>query len=327
MAKRRWKTQAVFIELESAYLTKETLVGADAIRLMEPATFSIEETDNGSREDWPNIVSTPLDDLAPTGVVGVLSGRSPLAGAGSAFDDSTVYPMLHDLLLSMQLVATVDTTPGSETVSYAPALQDPVGVTAGFLVDGHMHHLVGAVGTGKIVLVAGARAVLEWELRGLYESPATSALVPDFTGEVNAPVIKDASWDWNSQADLVQEFSLDIANNVVALPSINAASVGDSGGGHAGFSVPTRLPVFSFNPESPLVSTYDYWADKLARTRRAFSAGVIGDTQYNRITLSGGGQIREIDKGDRDGWAILTINGICTSSDDATEDAFTLLFT
>ncbi len=332
MAKRRWLVQAVYVEKEGTYLTPETLEAADAVRLVEPATMSDPEPlDDGNREGWPHDGAIALPDLPPLGLKATVSGRTPLVGADTAYDDSSVYPAVHDLMLASQCTATVDTTPSSESVIYKPGTQDTVGITLGLVIDGQIHKVIGAVVDWTIVLEFGRRAILEWTATGLYEAPtdsgAEASLTGDYSAWINASVVKNAAFTWNSYSALASRFSFSLGNNIVMLPSVNQDEVGDEGGGIAGFGVPTRAPTFEFDPESPLVSTYDFYGDRDARTERALSFGPVGATQYNMITVTApAAVIRQATPGDRDGWKIVTVSGALFDSTIGNDDAFELKF-
>lgn len=144
-----------------------------------------------------------------------------------------------------------------------------------------LHKITGARGNVEITLTAGQMAKLGFTFRGKYNAPADVAKPSTPTFEtVLPPIVRSAGFTLNSVSTLVvQEMSLDTANEIVDQDDINDAT------GVASILISSRRPTGRFNPEAVMSTTYNFHSDWINATARALSV-VVGSEAGNKCTIT-----------------------------------------
>jgi hypothetical protein len=201
-----------------------------------------------------------------------------LKGSGTAGTASRI----GDLLEACSMAETVS---AGSSVIYVPTSSSQKSITL-YVYDNDsssavLHKITGAVGSFTIKMTAGDYATLNFSFKGLYNAPTDVALISAPTYETTTPpIVQNASLTLNSLTTLVvQELSLDLANEIAERDDISAATAIKA------FNVANRKPKGKFNPEAMLVASYGFWADWVASSQRALSA-VLGATAGNIVTIT-----------------------------------------
>lgn len=219
----------------------------------------------------------------------------------------------------LQACGMSETVVSSTSVTYKPTSSNLKSCTLYIYVDGKRHIVTGAVGTFKVTATAGSQAMLEFTMTGMYADPTDTSLVsPTFESTVDSvPLVKSAGLTLNSVDLVVNEFTLDMGNNVVPRPSVNAAYA------IAGFHITDRQPVATIDPESELIATYDYRSDVLDTPRNLHLTvgSTAGNTCYLEVPSF---NTTDIEYGDRDQTLIEVITGQCAADTDAGDDELTI---
>ncbi|KKN35920.1 hypothetical protein LCGC14_0778910 [marine sediment metagenome] len=274
--------EAVAAKVESAYRTDPVPAAAtDIIRLAEPflQSFEIEHLAPNRRE---SVMSGGLAPVAP----GVPQGRvargrlvAEVRGAGSAYSSSNL-PEVDACVRAGGYAATVDETPGTESVTYVRA------------DTGHESMALYIWGEGNLFKVVGVRTAIEWLatngehslfafdwLGFLDDDPATAAKPQEtFVTAVQQSAVGMAfavgSWSpdhstgtWRSGAELV------------AIPSANHST------GWSEIAISRFNPELEFSAQTVPLATYDPYADFKAATARQID-WTIGGSQYNQADLA-----------------------------------------
>ncbi len=216
-----------------------------------------------------------------------LSPRSPVIGAGwfeisfitelHASGTKDTAPRIGDLFEACGMAETIN---GGTSVVYAPASTSLKSCTIYVYTDGLLHQFHGCVGSFRILIVVGDTAKVEWRFFGEYETPTDVSIPGSVTYDTpTPPSVVSASFLFDSVSFEVQQLEIDLAAVVARRPSINEAF------GVKGFTTVGREPKGSFNPESVLIATYDFFTEWRNSVQNAISVN-IGDTTGNKWTIS-----------------------------------------
>lgn len=237
-----------------------------------------------------------------------------LVGSGAA----ATAPRLGALLQACGFAETVNSP---TDVTYAPSSTSLKSVTLYIYMDGLLHQVHGAVGTFKLTCAAGQPAILDFTFMGLYEDKTDTAIAsPTYESTVDdIPICVSAGLTYNSVSLVVNEVTVDMANQVSKRPSINSSTA------IAGFQITDRKPTATIDPEAEAVSTVDFEGDALTTPREL--TWTIGDTTGNRCVVTiPKFNITDVQYGDREQTLVETVTGLCSdggSGDDEITFAFT----
>jgi len=144
-----------------------------------------------------------------------------------------------------------------------------------------LHKITAAQGSFSIKATAGKYGVFSFTFKGLYNEPTDVVNPGSPTYDTTVPpIVENCAFTLNSNTDLiVQELSIDIANNIGSRDDISSAN------GIKNFMVTSRAPKGNFNPEATLVADYNFWSDWVGATQRELSL-VIGSASGNKVTIS-----------------------------------------
>lgn len=184
--------------------------------------------------------------------------------------------------------------------------------------DGVLKALTGAAGTYTIEGEFGKLAIVNFEMSGIWVAVSDDALPETSHNATVPPRVASASFTIGSESPKVSRFSLTFGGVVSAREDIDTAA------GVLHYSVVDRDPRFEVDPEEETVANNDFFGDWLAGTTAAMSIQ-IGGTAGNQITIAAPKlQYAELTEGDREGKAILDLNGVCLTNSDLGEDDITL---
>src|SRR5918999_1592579 len=191
-------------------------VAADILPIMD---LDIEEP----RGFYPNPATTGLLDHQP-GVPGELMARIRgaiwLRGAGEAYSAGNK-PAAGPILRALGFSETLVTTGGSESVTYKfPKAPEHESLSLVVMQEnGPSVTILGARGTGSLVMVAGQPVVLRFELWGLHGGRGTQALVTAAPEQTPIhPILASAAFQMGTENFAAQFRALTIALNSVVVP-------------------------------------------------------------------------------------------------------------
>lgn len=236
-------------------------------------TVTIECTTGGASGTAQVTISAPaVGDLPAYSQTGVtVTDASALTLPNSA----TVTPTVGTSLVSGDTWTIVLTPAGYE---YTPISTGFEGATLYAYFDGLLHKMTDCVGTFSMEAVGGDFALFNFDFTGNYEEPTDTPMPTDPTYENTVPQqVEESALTLDGTSTLVaSRFSVDIANQVDIREDVNAS---DS---YAGARITGRQPTVSFDPETVLEATFDFWAKLSAGTSMPFSARV-GTTKGNVV--------------------------------------------
>ncbi len=309
MVKLKRKT-LVLAKIESSYGVDPTpTVASNAILTLNA---EIKETFEQAPRDI-QITSLTKKQFVGAKKFAEVTFSAEVSGSGSA----GTAPRLGTLLRGCSMA---ETTISSTSNEYTPTSSSQESVTLYVFMDGVLHKVTGAMGSWKLTSIAGQQAVFEFKFMGIYNTPTDTAPgAATYDGNVDSPpLVTSATLTYNSTAFVVNQIDIDIANSVVARPSVNASTA------IAGFHITDRNPIASFDPEAESVATYDFNADILT-TPRDFTF-TIGSSAGNRVVVDiPKFNPTELTYSDRDQTLVKTVNGQCSDGGSA-DDEISLLF-
>lgn len=180
----------------------------------------------------------------------------------------------------LQACAMSETIVASTSVTYAPTTEYRSSVTIYAYFDGLRHKINGCMGTAKLLFVSGDTAKIEFRFMGKYQTPDDTAIVSPTYDSTVPPLVQGSTLTFDSITSFVAErLELDLNNAIAERPSI-----GDSTG-IAGFDIASREGKGSFDPESVLVATYDFWSAWEASTQKQISIA-LGASAGNICTVT-----------------------------------------
>lgn len=175
-------------------------------------------------------------------------------------------------------------------------------LTIGVYEDGVLKTLRGCAGTFSFSAQTGRMAEMNFTFTGIWNDPSdASILSPTYPTELPYRSASNGTpFSWGSWTPCLANFTLELGNNVVLRECQNDDS------GYKSAIITDRTPTGTFDPESDLVASYDYYADWKGAVERAVSFSMSDDNGSMDITL-GTAQITNIQEGDRNGVQIDTI--------------------
>lgn len=214
-----WRRRELLAKIESSYGTDAAPTGAANAIFLSNATVQV-DADQVERELVRGTIGR-VGSLTyrPRAVV---RGAVELAGSGTAGTAPKWGPLVRALGCSETIVA-------GNRVEYRPVSSNHDSLTIYFFADGIRHRILGARGTGRMVLRSGEVPRLEVELTGRYEAPTDVANPAGIYTGWSVPRIP--SRDDTPTATLhgvtltTPGIEVDINNEVVARDLINAKDV------------------------------------------------------------------------------------------------------
>lgn len=308
------RQQGIFVAVEDTYNTAETLVGADALQVMNLQMKPAENLRMIERE----IIRASLNpEQAVYG--GSLIGftfDAELKGSGTA----GTAPLFGRL---MQACGFSETVVASTSVTYAPEsdLTAHKGVTIGYREGGNYRIAKGCRGNVSINLTTGQYGKLSFTMLGHISSEtAATAPTPTFESTV-PPAFVGATFKIGTFAAPIEALTVDMSNTIA--PALNP----NNSDGFGDIRITARNTQGTVNPEVELIGTKDYIALFRAGTQQAIQTGTIGGTAGNQWALSlPKAYFRNVEPGDRDSLLVYSISfGAAESS--SLDDEISLVLT
>lgn len=318
----RW---AVLVKIESSYGSDASPAASDdGILVVERPDPDLDYAHDGARGDSP-ASRGPLPRAAPSGPEASVELVCEGIGAGSAYSASNL-PHLDALIRAAGLSGTVDTTAGSEKVTYE--IEADVGsvdsVTAYTYVRGQEYILLGGYSEGFTVEAEGPQ-VPTWTfpLMGIGSLP-TDASLPDVTSYPPATRLPGKlvtpNLSLNGVTDLnLRGFSLDAGGGL-------SQRLGDNSTVHAGFTPENLEPMLELTFEAVALSSLNPYNLRDQATSIAVNFDVGAD-QYNKFTIDAQqAKVVDVSEEDEGAIALWTVSLALEPSAYNATDQFSLIF-
>lgn len=215
---------------------------------------------------------------------------------GSGADPASTPPEIGVLFRGCGFTQTIDSTLGTESVTYDPnsAGKDGELVTLYYYLDGILHKMLDCRGTFSLEGKVNQYVKIKWQFTGIYAGPtAVTLATPTFNATV-PPLFRAAQFELDSYAAVIDGISLDMKNDVVKAVDLNAAT------GITQWYIKERTVTGKIDPEMVLPATYDFWG-KWAAGGTGAMAVTVGATSGNRCTINAPAvQIDKPSYGDRE---------------------------
>lgn len=281
------KRRIIAAKIETTEGTAESLANADGgIIVFDP------KVDVDIKMVERNTVQASLSRLAKIAgaQMAKITFRAEIKGPGSTYSASNV-PALGKYLRACGFYEVVDTTGGSEKVTYKPASPgstysgstSPVApsLTISCYQDGVIKTIRGARGNVKFSGKAGEPFYADFEFTGVWNGLSDGALLAPTYESTIPPVFVSATFTVDSYAAILQGIELDMANTVALRNSVNTAE------GYLSAIITGRDPGGKFDPEMVIAATYDWFTKwKTSGAEGAMNIGNLGSTQYNRYKIT-----------------------------------------
>ena len=260
-----------------------------------------------------------LSQLAdvPGGQKGKLSFEIEGKGPGVAYSAS-ILPALDKYLRACGFAATLVTTPGSETVTYAPASIGVPCLTIGGYEDGVIKTLIGARGNVKISSKkVGDPIMFAFEFEAQWGGILDGAILAPTFEATTPPAFLPSIFTLGAYSPLITKFDWDNKNKLYVreVPS----SVG-----FLSAVITDRDPGGKFDPEMTTVATYDWYGKWKSGAAATLTIGPIGP-QYNRITITQS-KVMARKVGDSDRSGIAAVDFEFQSAATVGDDEISILF-
>lgn len=308
------RQQGIFVAVEDTYNTAETLVGGDALQVMNLQMKPAENLRMLERE----IIRASLNpEQAVYG--GSLIGFSfdvEVKGSGTA----GTAPILGRVLQACGLAETVV---ASTSVTYAPDsdLSAHKSVTIGYREGANYRIAKGCRGNVAMNFTAGQYGKLTFTMLGHISAESeTAAPTPTFESTI-PPAFVGATFKIGTFAAPIEALTVDLSNTVAPATNPNNTD------GFGDIRITARNTQGTVNPEVEDISDKDYVALFRAGTQQAIQTGTIGGTAGNQWALSiPKAYFRNVESGDRDSLLVYSISfGAAESS--SLDDEISLAFT
>ena len=275
------KLDGMLVKVESSYGTDPTpSASTDSVRLSDRFWSSITVTPAfpNRRENTAPGTLLPIAPGLPrgwmvTGEIGV-----ELRGAGAAYSAS-VLPDVAVLLRSCGLTQAIDTTGGSEFVTYTPASSSHSSCTIYGYANGLLYIITGVRANVRWPWTAGGLGMLRFSFQGFLAAAPTTVSLPAIT--YAAPVPPGAV----AMSLTVGSWSPDVIGGEFDLGAVvQRNDSGNATDGIAEFAISEFHPKVKLSTKAVLVATANPHSDIRAATSRAIN-WTYGATQYNKALL------------------------------------------
>lgn len=209
-----------------------------------------------------------------------LTFSTELRGGGAALPSTP--PPIGPLFRGAGFTETIVATPGAECTKYTPhSLTDTAeSLTLYFYMDGVLHKLLGARGTGpELDIKVNEYGKLKWEFSGLYAGIVDAALVTPTFNATKPPPFRAAAFTIDTYAAIIETLKISCKGEVAKRPDANAAT------GILAYFIKERTVTGEIDPEMVLKATKDFWGLWEASSQAAFTA-TVGSVASNRCVIS-----------------------------------------
>jgi hypothetical protein len=144
---------------------------------------------------------------------------------------------------------------------------------------GVQHRMAGSYGTFDIEAEAGQFAKVNFEFQGIYENPTDVAVPSNLVYETTLPpMVEFARLRMDGFNAIVAKFTADMKVDIQPRPDVS------SDDGYIGLRIVGRAPEGGIDPESDLVSNFDFWGKLSSSLRMPFNMR-IGTTVGNTVAI------------------------------------------
>jgi hypothetical protein len=232
-------------KVEATSGTLETLTAAEGVFNvfdfdMQPA---ISMTDRPSQATFTNLPATPESYGATVSFKLHTYGT----GTGGIPAWASVFLPGCGWTAALQVFSPKSETPGSNVKT----------LSIGMYIDGLYKKLRGCAGSFKIIGEAGKAGVIDFTFSGVWQPVTSTALVTPTYPTALPMRVANSTMTWGAWSPIFSKFEVDAGNEVYLRPS--QASTGSDGSGLAAACIVNRKVVGTFDPESVVTGTYDYY--------------------------------------------------------------------
>lgn len=302
--------EVILVKVESSYNTDPTAAGTDAVLVEEPS-WSLA----GHRAIERIPVRSSIGALRQLngGTLIALTFTTEVKGSGTAGTAPETDALFRACGMGVTNVpATSDT--------YAPVSTGHESVWVEYYQDGILMTVGGCRGNFSMALEAGNVGKITWTLTGhLQSDPSDTALASPTYDSTVPGVIIGTSFTVDSDNSVISSLAMDMSNTIATPPSLAAAD------GYGEVRITRRDVQGSFDPETELVATKDYYAEFSGSEALALATGTIGSAGNQYAVTMPAISYRGIGPGDRDGVRTYEIpyGAAESSGDDEVSIAFT----
>jgi hypothetical protein len=304
---------------EPSYNAGATLSAAtDGVQLAEPAEATLSYVHDGARGTAPGNAGT-LKRVAQSGGSAEISLSVEGRGLGSAYGASAL-PEIDALLRAAGHGATVVTTSGAETVTYAPVSASFASLALECYSRGQKWPMSGAYLDMGFSLDGPGLLMFNFDVSALFTIP-TDVSCPSITYSAVSPPkgesIAMAIGSWSNAVVRKLSFKANRARSPRA--NVNAA-------GHAGFSPGRRAPTLEVTVEACALATFDPYTVRKNATSLALSM-LVGATLYNKIAFSAAqAQLVDVKEESDEATALWTLSFALATSTPVANDDYSLVY-
>jgi len=273
---------SLFIKPETTEGTDAVPTGANALQLIEHATFSFGHEIQNPQTDLENQLLDEAFPVAPAGKWAEVTGKVWIRGLGSAYNGSTAIPEIDAILQAMGLAVSGTTTMLYDTASTGTksvTVYGFRGTDTGVFVK---YPILGArCSKATFRFPAGKPAELDFTLRGLFVQPSdASAITPTYQTSVPPLFAAANSWSLGSLTGAV----LRDAEVSLELPLVPQLS-GNVVDALAGYKPRARKATFAARFEAARIADYDMFTAWKTAPQNALSIA-LGSAANNKMTIT-----------------------------------------
>jgi hypothetical protein len=191
----------------------------------------------------------------------------------------------------------VDSTPGSESVTYTPnsKIDDADSLTLYFWQHNILHKMLGCRGSGPSVEAKAAEyGKSKWEFQGIYAGPVDQAIDVGTFPTSQPLVFKSAQVSIDGYSAAIESLKLDVKNEIAARSDANSPT------GIVSYFVKERSVSGEIDPEAVALSSKNFF-QMWENSQAVALAATIGQASGNRCRISCPGVQLDVPKyADRD---------------------------
>lgn len=321
--------KALLAKIESTYGTDSSpTTGSDEIQVEENfwSDLTIDHLEDNSREENANVFGRAGGAAVPsTGQFAEFEVLVVNKGRDSAFSASNL-PEQDVLWRICALEQTVDTSSGSETVTYAPRSSGFESATVYAYTGNKEYKLVGCFATARIINTPGQISRTRYTIRGLVDAVNEAGLPSGLSfpaSSVSPVTVTGSGMTINGfDPDDFRDWELDLQTTIAERPGGNASD------GHAGYWPTNVDPQVTTTYEVGALGTHDPYNLRDVGTEFAWDIGPLGSTQYNQFKVSGpSGRIIGLDHSENEQLAEYSATIECRTSDPSSSDTVSIEYT
>lgn len=269
------------------------VAGTLDVSITAPVLYTVEVTTGGASGVAEVLITNNndgIDDLTAA-TDKVITTATALTVGGSGF---TITPTFTGSLTVGQRWYVMVFPKG---VKVAPISDNFKTLTLYLYRDGLLFKVLASMGTFTMTAAAGELASLTFNFSGQWVPPVDAAMPDDAVfPETLPPMVELAQLTWGNNVNLTtQQFTLDMANEVVQRPDVNSQY------GYAGSRISSRAPTGGFNPEATLEADEPFWDDFTKARAKIFTARVGTEAGNQCIIFGPRVQTSDQSTDDRDG--------------------------